>query len=164
MGGQKSSLTIKVEIEGVRETLALFRKMPKAATVELRNASQRIAEMVAESAKAGAYAEGRQAALLVPTIKAVRDRVPAVQVGGSKPVGRNDAPAWRVLFVSEFGMDKRSGWYAADKYDQSIGQQAKPHSGNVGRWFFPSVEPLTPQIEREWNAAAERIAGMFGMG
>lgn len=160
----KTSLTLKIEIEGVRETLALFRKMPKAATVELRNASQRIAEIVADAARAGARAEGSQAALLIPSIKPVRDRVPAVQVGGSMPVGRNAVPAWQILFVSEFGMDKRSGWYAADKYKGSPTRQHHPHQGNVGRWFFPSVEPLASVIEREWNAAAERIAGMFGWG
>lgn len=160
----KTSLTFKVQITGVRETLALFRQMPKAANTELRKASLKIAEMVADAARASARAEDSQAALLIPTIRAVRDRVPAVQVGGSKKVGRNKTPASSILFVSEFGMNERSGWYAKNKYALSSGYQHKPHQGQVGRWFFPSVEPLAPEIDRQWNQAAERIAGMFGMG
>jgi hypothetical protein len=160
----KDSLTFKVTITGVRETLALFRQMPKEANAELRSASLRIAEMVAEAARVGANLEDDQAALLVPTIRAVRDRVPAVQVGGSKRVGRNKAQAGDILFVSEFGANRRTGWYGTRKYSASTGQQHKPHQGQVGRWFFPSVEPLGQRIDREWNAAAERIAGRFGMG
>lgn len=160
----KTSLTIKVRIDGVRETLALFRQMPKDATAELRTASQRIAEHVADRARVAAVLEDDQAALLVPTIKVVRDRVPAVQVGGAKRVGRNEAPAWALLFVSEFGMNRRSGWFAAAKYNESGSVQHKPHTGNRGHWFFPTAEAEQDYMNREWNAAAERIAGKFGMG
>jgi hypothetical protein len=160
----KTTLTVKVHIDGVRETLAAFRALPKDATAELRTASLRLAELVADRARTAAVADSPQSALLAPTVKAVRDRVPAVQVGGTRRVGRNKAPAWQILFAAEFGMNKRSGWYSTPKYRDSRTRQARGHQGRDGYWFFPTVEAEAAMINREWNAAADRILRAFGGG
>lgn len=160
----KTSMTVKVHIDGVRETLAAFRQLPKDANDELRNAAMIIALSLAGRARTAAMADSPQAALMAPTVTARRDRVPVVQAGGSQRVGRHGAPAWRILFASEFGMNARSGWYAADRYDTSFGQQYKSHRGRAGYWFFPLVESEAPMISREFNAAADRIERAFGRG
>jgi hypothetical protein len=158
---KKTSLIVSVRIEGVRDTLAAFRKLPKDANTALRKASLTIAEAVATEARAGAVAEGAQAALLAPTVKAVRDRVPAVQAGGTKRVGRKRAPAYKLLFAAEFGMNRRSGWYSDPRFEGSEGRQFKPHQGQKGLWFFPSVEAQQSRISREWNEAADEIIQSF---
>lgn len=160
----KTAFTVNVRIDGVRETLAAFRALPKDANDELRVASLRLAELLAVSARTAATARGGVAALMAPTVKAARDRVPVVQAGGSRKVGRNRVPAWQVLFVGEFGMDKRTGWYAAPRFDDSDTLQTPRHTGRTGRWFFPTVERESTAIGREWNAAADRILNTFSKG
>lgn len=161
----KSSLTVKVQIEGVRETLAAFRELPKDASKELRDASQKLAKVIAAKAKVDAVAHGGpQGKLLAPTIKAARDRVPVVTVGGARKVGRNRAPAYGVLFGSVFGFYGRSGWYGAAKFHGGRGRQYRPHRGQDAYWFFPLVESEAPEISRAWNQAADDIVRKFSAG
>lgn len=160
---KKQALTITLYATGVRETLAAFRDLPKDASAELRKASLRLADSLAVAARAAGQAEGGQAAAVARTVKARKDRVPVVQAGGTTRVGRRRAPAFALLFGSEFGMDRRSGWYARPRYRRSSGlQYGEPHQGRDGRWFFPTVEAEQGRIMREWQAAADRIIRSFG--
>ena len=99
----KTALTVNMPIEGARETLRAFRKLPKEASQELRERSLKLSETLANRARQAARSDSPQAALMAPTIKARRDRLPSIQVGGSKRVGRNRKPAYKILFGSEFG-------------------------------------------------------------
>jgi len=160
---KKSALTITLHATGVRETLSAFRALPKDASAELRKSSLKLAESLAVAARAAGKAEGGQAAAVARTVKARKDRVPSVQAGGSTRVGRKRAPAFALLFGSEFGMDRRSGWYARSRYRRSKGSQYEhPHRGREGAWFFPTIEARQAQIMREWQAAADRIIRSFG--
>lgn len=143
-------LTIRVHITGVRETLAAFRQLPKDATVELREAAGRIAEMLALDARGRGMASSRQSALVAPTVRVVRDRVPVVQVGGSSRVGSRKTPAWHILFGAEFG---------ARAY-----KQFRRHRGSKGYWFFSTIEGNEARIAAEWNEAADRIIQKWGAG
>lgn len=149
MGGKNGALTVTVRIEGARETLKAFRDLPKDASEQLRQASTRIAEKAASRVANAARAEGRQAALIAPTVKARRDRVPVIVAGGSSRVGRRKTPAFKVLFGSEFGAHLR---------------QFKPHHGAGSYWMFKTVQEHEPQLAREWTAAADRIVGTFTAG
>lgn len=137
------ALTVNLKITGVRETLALFNGLPAAASVELRAASLRLAELMAARAKAAAVADNKQSALMAPTIKPVRDRLPTVQAGGTKRVGRNKKPAYKILFGSEFGSSRLN--------------QFRPHRGRNSYWFFASVEANQALIDKQWNRAADKI-------
>lgn len=158
---QKQTLTINVHIAGVRETLAAFRELPKEANDQLRERSQRLAERIANRVRAAGEAEGAQAALVADTVKARRDRVPVIQVGGTRKLGRHRAPAYALLFASEFGMNQRTGWYGWPKYRQSLGMQYHEHTGRDGLWIFPTVEASEGEIGREWRAAADEIVAAF---
>lgn len=159
----KQTLTVKVHIAGVRETLAAFRQLPKDASNELRDASGKIARILVDAAKRGASIDP-QATAVATTVKVARDRVPAVQAGGAKRVTKNRAPAWALLFGSEFGANGRYGWYAASKYADSEGRQYSPHQGQQGRWFFPSVEAEQARIGTHWNRAVDAVVRRFGEG
>lgn len=147
MAEPKKALTLKMKISGVRETIAAFNDLPKTANAELRASALKLAEMLATRERSAATASSRQAALMAPTIKAVRDRLPAVQVGGTKRVGSRRKPAWKVLFGAEFG---------STQY-----RQFRPHRGRQGYWFFPTAEAAGAEIDREWNKAADRILLRF---
>jgi hypothetical protein len=160
----RSAITVTVHIEGVRQTLRKFQALPKDASNRLRDKSKQLAEFLALKAKAAAIADSPQAALMAPTIKAVRDRVPVVQAGGPKRVGRNKKPAYGLLFGSEFGMTGRSGWFNNAQYQSSTGRQYRPHRGSRGYWFFPLVESEAPAISRAWNQAADEAVAEFVKG
>lgn len=160
----KTALTVTVRIDGLRETLQAFREMPKDANDELRDRSRELAQVLADRARAAGQAEGGQAALVAGTVKAARDRVPVVQAGGTRKLGRHKAPAWGLLFASEFGMTRRSGWYASPRYGRSTARQYQPHQGQQGIWFFPTVEGAQTEISRQWNQAADAIVRKFSDG
>ncbi|MEV0726004.1 hypothetical protein AB0I37_24900 [Micromonospora purpureochromogenes] len=160
----KSALTFTLRIDGARETLAALRKLPKDANNELRQASLAISRAVAEKAKAAGAREGGQAAAVARTVRAQRDRVPAVVAGGTRRLGRHKTPAFNLLFASEFGQNRRTGWYAAPKYAGSAGRQYRPHRGRQGIWFFPTVEAEQADIARRWQQAADEVIEKFGEG
>lgn len=62
----------------------VLRAIPKEADREVRAASARIAQGLASKAEARARSLGGVADLIAPTIRAGRDRVPLVRMGGSK--------------------------------------------------------------------------------
>jgi len=149
MAPRRKTLTMRVRIEGVRETLKALNKLPKEANDEIRKVAMEIAEKLAVKSKQAAMSDpSPQAALIVPTIKPRRDRVPVIVAGGSTRVGRRNAPAWGVLFGSEFG---------ANQYPQF----GKRHQGQEGSYLFPIVEQNSELVEQEWNAAADRIITQF---
>lgn len=147
----KTSITVGVSIKGLRETLNAFNAMPKNANDELRAASQEIAGELAGDISSSASSFSRQSALLAPTVKARKDRVPSVSVGGSAIVrpgrhhGRKPVKAYQVLFGSEFGAWK----------DWRFPLPRTP--GNRGYWLFPTVKRDQKTMADKWLAAADRV-------
>lgn len=157
-------IVVTVRIDGARETLAAFRRLPKEADEQLRDASQRIAEALQGPVKAAAIAEGGQAAAVAGTVKAVRGQMPMIQAGGSSRVGRHGSPAYGLLFGSEFGAKRRFGWYAASRYRSSAGRQYKPHQGAHSYWFFRAVDDNDDLVATQWRKAADDIVRSFAAG
>lgn len=148
----KTSVTVKVTISGLRETLRAFQELPADASKRLREESLKLAEELAVKARAEGMADAApQSPLVAATVKAVRDRVPAIQAGGTKRLGRNRAPAYKLLFGSLFG----SNFYR---------QFHRPHGGQDAYWFFPVVERNAGTISAAWNRAADEIVRDFSEG
>lgn len=148
----KSGLTITLEIDGVRETLAAFRDLPKQATDKLRDAAGQIADDLLPAVRSAARSDrSPQSALVASTVKVRRDRIPVLVAGGTKRLGVNRAPAYKLLFGSEFG---------SVQYDQFH----KLHQGQEGSWFFPVIEAEAARISAAWNAAADAIIREFNGG
>lgn len=144
-GGRKSSLTLTVSIPDVRTILKAFKDLPKEASAELRKASLEISKQLAEVSKSYARTDSApQSHLLEPTIKAISDRVPAVQVGGSTRIGSRRTQAFNLLFGAEFGSDQHP-------------QFGRPWNGKQGYWFFPSVERQEDFIGETWAKAANTV-------
>jgi hypothetical protein len=146
----RRTLIIKIRISGVRETLRKFRELPKTASDDIRDASWSMAGFVALKARATGFSQGPQTALPAGTIKAVRDRVPAVVMGGTSRVGRNKVPVYKVMFGAEFGA--------------TYLKQFRPHLGRQGYFFFPTVEAEAGAISAAWGAAADDIVRKFSEG
>lgn len=145
-------ITVRVRIEGARETLAAFRQLPKNASNELRDANQKISEDLASKIRAAAESSSKQSALVAPGIKARRDRVPTVEAGGKRRVGRNRKPMDKILFGANFGA--------------TYLKQFRPHrgAGEDDYWFFSTVKANESRIAAAWDQAADRVLEAWGRG
>ncbi len=161
---KSQTLTIRIWAPGLYDMLAEFKKLDKAASKELRKASLKLSKVLAVKVKAAALAKGQQAAAVAPTVKAVSDRAPAIVAGGTTPVTDAGTPAWALVFASEFGMNRRSGWYAHRMYNGENASQYWPHRGRVGNWAFPTVEAHQAEMMREWMLAAQGVVDEFTQG
>lgn len=160
----KTALVVKVHIDGVRQILRALSVLPKDAQNAIRDHSQALARKLAIKAVVDVSLHGGpQGPNLSTTVKAVRDRVPAIQVGGTRRLGRHRAPAYGMLFGSVFGMNGRSGWFSAARYASAAGRQYRPHEGGAYA-FFPLVEREAPTIAREWHAAVDDVVRKFSEG
>ncbi|WIY05463.1 hypothetical protein QRX60_17030 [Amycolatopsis mongoliensis] len=161
----KTMLVVKVRIDGVREILRAFSVLPKDAQNAIRDHSQALARKLAIKAVVDVSLHGGpQGPNLSTTVKAVRDRVPAIQVGGTRRIGSTRAPAYGMLFGSLFGMNGRSGWFSYARYASAAGRQYRPHQGRDAYAFFPLVEREAATISREWHAAVDDVIRKFSEG
>ncbi|MGA6164310.1 hypothetical protein [Amycolatopsis magusensis] len=147
-----TSLTVRLHIEGARETLRVLATLPKDASKELREASLELSKSLAVKVKADGMGDAApQSPLVASTVRAERDRVPVISVGGTRRLGRNKKPAYKLLFGSVFG---------ANEYPQFH----RPHGGTQAYWFFPVVEESAPEQSAAWNKAADNVIRRFSEG
>jgi hypothetical protein len=69
-----------------------------------------------------------------------------------------------VLFGSEFGMTRRSGWYASPRYGKSTARQYRAHQGAHSYWFLATIDEHSDDLGRAWNQVAADIIGEFERG
>ncbi len=139
--GEKRTLTVTIRISGLRETIRAFKNWPKDAVAEIRAASFSIAGYVAVKIK-GAARLNAQSALIAPTVRAQKDRLPVIVAGGNRRVGRNKVPAYKVLFGAEFGA-------------VTLAQFRAFNAG--GYFFFSTVDDERDYIQSEYLDAVDEI-------
>lgn len=142
------ALQYRIRIEGANELMRACTALGKDAETELRDQSLDIAKTVTDRIRYAGAASDAQSARASRTVRERRDRFPVITAGPHP-----------LLFGSNFGMTKHSGWYAAARYWDSAGDQFRPHTmaGEDDYWFFRTAEANQPYIESEWNKVAEKI-------
>lgn len=135
------------EIAGLRKAL---RAVPRDAQAELRKASLAIADRVAGLAAGRAITVGGVAKYVAPTIKARRDRVPKVVMGGTKRLpGRTGKgqTVGDVMWGAEFGARRH--------------RQFRPWRGSgqgAGYFLWPTVRDQSDEtIERYGEALLHAV-------
>lgn len=145
---RRKALQINIQIEGLRETMRAFRDLPKDAKNELRDEAGKIAADMVEWIQAAARADSPQSAALADTAKVVRDRVPALTVGGTAKVTSSRTPAYTILFGANFG---------ARSY-----RQFREWAGKGKDYFiFVNIDQHAKEIEERWLSAADRIVAAW---
>ena len=147
---KQKTLKINVTMEGADETLKAFRRLPKEASAQLRDKAQKLSQALVGRIQTAALSDrSPQARLFAPTVRAKRDRVPAITAGGAKKVGRRRQPVFGVLFGGEFGSNRFS-------------QFGKPHTGREPTGpVFGVVERERAEVAKAWTEAAEGLAKDF---
>lgn len=146
----QEALRLRIRIDGAREILRGFRRLPPDASRQLRERTLILSETLAARVRAAASSDSPQSALVASTVKARKDRVPSIQAGSSKKVGRNRKPAHKILFGSEFG--------------SNVLKQFRPHRGASSYWFYKTVEESEAEIAENWRQLAAEVAANFAPG
>jgi hypothetical protein len=136
--------TLTATTRGDREVIAAFARLHRVARKEAKDGAERIARGLAVKTRRAARREGRQAARAARTVRTQRGPQ------GGDPAPRVVVGPHPLLFGSEFGMTRRSGWYARGRYWDSPGRQFKPHLRRGSYWFFTTQDEERAAVNREW--------------
>ncbi|MHA6626881.1 hypothetical protein ACU61A_15710 [Pseudonocardia sichuanensis] len=141
----------RVQVRGVAPVVRALNALPRNAQREAKDGSERLARDLANVVRAAGRAEGRQARRASRTVRVARGLWPII-VAGPHPM----------LFGSEFGMTRRSGWYARGRYYHSTGKQYRPHLGSGSYWFFRTQREERPRIVAAHQQMVDNIVGSWG--
>lgn len=137
-------------VAGLNKALA---RLPKEASAQLRTASKDIAGDIADEAADRARGQGGLAALVAPTIRATRDRVPKVLMGSARKLpeegsdwthgrGGSRQTIGDVIWGAEFGGGARASTV-----------QFLPHKGRSGYFLWPTVRDRSDETQARYSEA-----------
>ena len=171
MARERQTVRFQADTKQLGPLLRAFNRLEKDGQTELKNEAVLISQWVAVEIKRAAGTHPfypAQALLVADTVRATRDRLPAVTVGGSKraPITRKTTAAspaptvGEILFGNEFGGQRNakgnstsfpSGGYRFPERSPRSGR------GNAGYWIFPTAKALQPRITQEWIQAVDKV-------
>jgi hypothetical protein len=169
MPNSADRITVKVELdqEDYETLMAAFRTMPKEAQEQLRKNNKRmVGNLVQKIQHAAVYAPNpRQAQMVARSLKANKDRVPSITVGGARkaPVSRkatpnNPKPTYgELLFGTEFGAVKPGPNTFPEGGCKFPAYSGRFKSGSRGYFIFPTLRKAQPQIRRDFLATMDKI-------
>lgn len=141
--------TVEAYVPGLNRLLRDLRSLPKEAQAELRDASQDIATRLmvpawrAAAMKAGPWGPG-----IAQTIKAKRDRIPAVTIGGNRKTYSGGASPTMVRFPSSAG-----------RVRTAIPEVFRPTG-----WIRSAKPAYIGPAMGEWGQAVSRVCHDFNRG
>lgn len=139
-----ASTGARITVDGYKECIKAFRGIPKDASAAIRTASGQIAdrEVAAARSAAGGNAQARAAA---SSLRAKRDRFPAMVMGGAKRVTSRGGRAGDLIFGAEFGAGPMTpGGF-------------RPHRGHTGYFLWPTLRRDSTRMYADWLDAAADI-------
>lgn len=144
----------KEPISNVDATLRLLREMPRDLQRDVRKTVTRnVAGPLARKIAAAGAGSDRQSAGAARSVKAVFDRVPTIRAGGSRKATSDGATAGDIFFGAEFGGGSRK-----------TTRQFRPHRGQTGYWYWPTVRSSSADVEEQWASAIDSVLQAWGQG
>jgi hypothetical protein len=159
----RTSIKIQPDMTDLRGLLKALNQMDKDSQKGLKDEVYSISAWTAQGITQAAFAHPfmpAQAAIIAPTVRASRDRLPTVLIGGSKGRASGGANAGQLLFGNEFGGERNAkgslstfpnGGYKFPPRSARVGR------GNAGYWIFPTLKAMQPEITQRWKAAVEKV-------
>jgi hypothetical protein len=159
LSGRGGTASLTITVEGLYPALARWAKADPMFNKEIRAASvQLIGKVVTEVQSHASYSPNpRQAMEAAKGFRARPDRVPVIKLSGSsnfvsksRPNRKRKTKVTRgdVFFGSEFG---------SDKLKQFPNRSPRLGGGNRGYYFWPTIEAMSPTINKEYRDALDRI-------
>ena len=150
----KEGIAIGLGVEGVAETLKALNKLDKDSRKEVKDKAQEIAELLASRIRARLQSnpDTRYQNLAV-SVKAGRDRVPVIKVGGRATPKVSGGGGPRELVIGlEFGADQTgpNAWRFPPR-------TPKRGRGNEGYYIFPTLVANQDEIIRLWFDAMDKL-------
>ena len=132
-----SSKRSTLHVDGLDETQAKFKRLPREVKAESDELVRDVARFVASKAKAAAGTPAERKA--ATTIKAQKN---SVSIGGG---GKRQA-AGSMALGTEFGGGRRPST-----------RQFRNHRGTTGYFFWPSIRSNSTKIKQMWDDMLEEI-------
>ncbi len=134
-----AKVTVYNDVAGLNASL---RSLDKLASAHLRDASVVIAADIASKAQGAASSVGGVAKLVGPTIRATRDRIPVVTMGGNARTPSGRGAIGDLIWGAEFGGGSRPAT-----------MQFKPWLGHTGYFLWPTVRGDSTWIQQQYSNA-----------
>jgi hypothetical protein len=159
---EKQTIRIKMDMtQEIRDLLSDLNKMDDESKKQLKDEVASISKWTAQGIIEKSYNAPMpaQAAIVAQTVRAGRDRLPYVDIGGSR--GRKasgGATAGELLIGNEFGANPTSVNGAFPNGGRRFPYRSpREGRGNAGYWIFPALKEMQPTISKRWWEAADRI-------
>ena len=153
MAPNKETVSAGIRVEGVNETLRAFKKLDKDASKEAKERAKEIANRMGGYIRNAAPSRDRRYDLLAQSVKAGRDRVPVVLIGGRvTPRASGGAGPAQLVIGMEFGADQAgpNSW----RFPPRTPRKGR---GNEGYWIFPEAKRRQPEIRSLWFDAMDQV-------
>jgi hypothetical protein len=148
----REKVGIALEVEGMRDTIKAFNRLDKEGKNAARDEVKKIAQLLADRIRARAPADKRYQDLAV-TVRAGRDRVPVIYIGGRATPKVSGGGGPRELVIGmEFGArDPGPNAWRFPPRTPTLGR------GNAGYWIYPTLKANQDDIIRLWFDAMDKI-------
>ena len=154
MAAERSTVKIQPDSRDLRNLYKAFRQMDEGSKKALKDDVTSISAWSATELQSSYTMNPypAQAQKVAATIRANKDRIPNVTIGGSKGRFSGGAVTGQVLFGSEFGGPApfANGGRRFPERSDSSGR------GNVGYGIFKKLKEIQPTLTKQWKDAVER--------
>ena len=163
MADTRQTIRFQPDLRDLRGLLKALNKMDDDSKKALKDDVAAISSWTATGIKMAAYIGSpmpRQTAIVAQTVRANKDRIPNVTIGGSRGRVSGGANAGILLFGNEFGSDRNTFGSAGNfpnggyKFPARTPREGR---GNRGYWIFPTLNAMQPEITRRWKNAVGEV-------
>ena len=157
--------SITVEPLALKNLFATLNALDKEHQAKVRDGAQPISQDFARALAVGAAfgTTPPQAVLVARSITTPRDRIPRVDIGGSKKVGRvyggkrkgtrrTSAPAGALLWGSEFGSHP-----GIDSIGRRFSRRFVKGVNKSGYWIAPTTDKYIGEVAKEYELMLARV-------
>jgi hypothetical protein len=163
MADTRQTIRFQPDLRDLRGLLKALNKMDDDSKKALKDDVAAISFWTAGGIRMAGYVGApmpRQTAIVAQTVRANKDRIPNVTIGGSRGRASGGANAGILLFGNEFGSDRNTFGSAGNfpnggyKFPARTPREGR---GNRGYWIFPTLKAMQPEITRRWKNAVGEV-------
>jgi hypothetical protein len=148
-----ASTGIRVTMRGDREVERALDALPGEARAQLRRGLGALAARFTKLVRAAAAADSKPARRAATTARTQVSGTGVATTAGPHPL----------LFLSEFGMNKHTGWYGKPRYARSPSPNAPHrHIGQGSYWFFRTVDEHRDAIDGKAREISDAVVRNWG--